>query len=52
MDWGVHLRLNLTIIRQLLSHTRAQLQALEGINRDIFTMGARPIAQLNSLRFR
>ncbi len=22
-----------------------------GINRDIFTMGARPIAQLNSLRF-
>ena len=23
-----------------------------GINRDIFTMGARPIAQLNSLRFR
>ncbi len=22
-----------------------------GINRDIFTMGARPVAQLNSLRF-
>ena len=22
-----------------------------GINRDIFTMGARPIAQMNSLRF-
>ncbi len=34
-----------------LSRTKGAATGVGGINRDIFTMGARPIAQLNSLRF-
>ncbi len=34
-----------------LSGGKAQLLSGGGIHRDIFTMGARPIAALNSLRF-
>ena len=34
-----------------LEHYQGAATGVGGINRDIFTMGARPIAQLNSLRF-
>jgi len=46
-----HSKSNRTITRATSSHSRARPTGVGGILRDIFTMGARPIAVLDSLRF-
>jgi len=51
MGWSPRLRLNRTIIPVTSSHFRARPTGVGGILRDIFTMGARPVAALDSLRF-
>ena len=43
------LKIDATTLQQ--SSRTSAATGVGGINRDIFTMGARPIAQLNSLRF-
>ena len=45
------LKLNLTTNPSALEPYQGAATGVGGINRDIFTMGARPIAQMNSLRF-
>jgi phosphoribosylformylglycinamidine (FGAM) synthase-like enzyme len=50
-DLLAHSRLNPTTILLHLEPYQGAATGVGGINRDIFTMGARPIAQLNSLRF-
>ena len=44
-------RSNRTITRPILSPTKGAATGVGGILRDIFTMGARPIAVMDSLRF-
>ncbi len=46
-----YLKLKVTTIRVLLEPFQGAATGVGGIHRDIFTMGARPIAALNSLRF-
>ena len=49
--WAIAFKIESTIIRARSSRSRARPPGVGGIIRDIFTMGARPVFALNSLRF-
>ena len=51
MDTAWYLKLKVIIILPPYEPFQGAATGVGGINRDIFTMGARPIASLNSLRF-